>query len=348
MRAVARLALAGLMAFSWSLTRSIAEAEPVTVLAAQQGNCHPSYQGTCIPPNVLDADCAGGTGDGPYFVQEKNIGWSVLTSLIWTVAGRLESVARMTNSVMAPQKPREARRRRQSARRKRQSARRKRQSARRKRQCAQQRRRCVERPQRLRPSSEPWSGRAMTRTVTPLLPPSSWRAALSSWSSTAVDRGSAAKRSRARRGSGPQAPQPRTAELTGRPRLSMWVRRRMSLSGHCAALRVMSSHEPAGDCDGSSPARRARASNPRRRQFGGRRLPAPRAVVPGGAGDGGGWFARFHRVTVRMSLTFTKVAAGEGTTGFPPIEARDTRTATASADIRRTSVATTSVVRTAA
>lgn len=34
--------------------------------------CHPSYQGTCIPPDVEDADCAGGKGDGPYYVQEKN------------------------------------------------------------------------------------------------------------------------------------------------------------------------------------------------------------------------------------------------------------------------------------
>lgn len=34
--------------------------------------CHPSYKGTCIPPDVEDADCAGGSDDGPYYVQEKN------------------------------------------------------------------------------------------------------------------------------------------------------------------------------------------------------------------------------------------------------------------------------------
>jgi hypothetical protein len=35
--------------------------------------CHPSYEGTCIPPDVSDADCAGGSGNGPWYVQEKNV-----------------------------------------------------------------------------------------------------------------------------------------------------------------------------------------------------------------------------------------------------------------------------------
>lgn len=37
------------------------------------GGCHPSYKGTCIPPHVSDADCAGGSGDGPHYVHEKNV-----------------------------------------------------------------------------------------------------------------------------------------------------------------------------------------------------------------------------------------------------------------------------------
>lgn len=40
---------------------------------SSSGQCHASYQGTCIPPDVSDADCAGGSGDGPWYVQEKNV-----------------------------------------------------------------------------------------------------------------------------------------------------------------------------------------------------------------------------------------------------------------------------------
>jgi len=46
-------------------------AVPVRPLAG--GGCHPSYRGTCIPPDVSDVDCAGGKGDGPHYVQEKDI-----------------------------------------------------------------------------------------------------------------------------------------------------------------------------------------------------------------------------------------------------------------------------------
>jgi len=31
--------------------------------------CDPSYKGACLKPNVSDYDCAGGSGDGPYYVQ---------------------------------------------------------------------------------------------------------------------------------------------------------------------------------------------------------------------------------------------------------------------------------------
>ena len=31
--------------------------------------CDPSYSGKCLKPNVSDYDCAGGSGDGPYYVQ---------------------------------------------------------------------------------------------------------------------------------------------------------------------------------------------------------------------------------------------------------------------------------------
>jgi hypothetical protein len=48
-------------------TTTTAAAAPAT------SKCHSSYEGTCIPPDVSDADCAGGTGNGPWYVQEKDV-----------------------------------------------------------------------------------------------------------------------------------------------------------------------------------------------------------------------------------------------------------------------------------
>jgi hypothetical protein len=31
--------------------------------------CDPSYKGRCLKPNVSDYDCAGGSGNGPYYVS---------------------------------------------------------------------------------------------------------------------------------------------------------------------------------------------------------------------------------------------------------------------------------------
>ncbi len=35
--------------------------------------CHPSYQGECLPPDASNVDCGGGKGDGPVYAQTKNI-----------------------------------------------------------------------------------------------------------------------------------------------------------------------------------------------------------------------------------------------------------------------------------
>lgn len=32
-------------------------------------SCHPSYKGACLKPDASDYDCAGGSGDGPYYVD---------------------------------------------------------------------------------------------------------------------------------------------------------------------------------------------------------------------------------------------------------------------------------------
>lgn len=36
------------------------------------GNCHPSYEGVCLPANAADVDCRGGRGDGPVYTSAKD------------------------------------------------------------------------------------------------------------------------------------------------------------------------------------------------------------------------------------------------------------------------------------
>lgn len=42
---------------------------PPTAAPARASGCHTSYEGECIPADVSDADCAGGSGNGPYYVK---------------------------------------------------------------------------------------------------------------------------------------------------------------------------------------------------------------------------------------------------------------------------------------
>jgi Excalibur calcium-binding domain len=37
--------------------------------AVTKRKCDPSYRGACLKPNVSDYDCAGGSGNGPYYVR---------------------------------------------------------------------------------------------------------------------------------------------------------------------------------------------------------------------------------------------------------------------------------------
>jgi len=37
--------------------------------ARQHRHCDPAYKGACLRPNVSDYDCAGGSGNGPYYVR---------------------------------------------------------------------------------------------------------------------------------------------------------------------------------------------------------------------------------------------------------------------------------------
>jgi hypothetical protein len=37
--------------------------------AASRGSCDPNYEGACLNPNAADYDCAGGSGNGPEYVE---------------------------------------------------------------------------------------------------------------------------------------------------------------------------------------------------------------------------------------------------------------------------------------
>jgi len=49
---------------------------PVTPSAPKapikQQNCHPSYSG-CLKPDASDYDCAGGSGNGPYYTEAVRV-----------------------------------------------------------------------------------------------------------------------------------------------------------------------------------------------------------------------------------------------------------------------------------
>jgi hypothetical protein len=51
--------------------RAVAATTPATTAAATSSDCHPSYEGACVPI-ASDVDCAGGSGNGPAYVSAKN------------------------------------------------------------------------------------------------------------------------------------------------------------------------------------------------------------------------------------------------------------------------------------
>jgi hypothetical protein len=44
-------------------------APPHAGTAKHKRHCDPNYRGRCLKPNVSDYDCAGGSGNGPYYVS---------------------------------------------------------------------------------------------------------------------------------------------------------------------------------------------------------------------------------------------------------------------------------------
>ena len=41
----------------------------VTKASKKSSKCDRNYSGRCLKPNVSDYDCAGGSGNGPYYVR---------------------------------------------------------------------------------------------------------------------------------------------------------------------------------------------------------------------------------------------------------------------------------------
>lgn len=56
---------------SYNLTPEPVKLNPIEV--KQQPNCHPSYSGVCLNPNANDYDCAGGSGNGPYYTGRVRV-----------------------------------------------------------------------------------------------------------------------------------------------------------------------------------------------------------------------------------------------------------------------------------
>jgi hypothetical protein len=44
-------------------------ASDAVVVVAKKRRCDKNYRGRCLRPNVSDYDCAGGGGNGPYYVR---------------------------------------------------------------------------------------------------------------------------------------------------------------------------------------------------------------------------------------------------------------------------------------
>lgn len=55
-----------------ALAATVAAAGPPTsptATVAKKHRCDRNYSGRCLRPNVSDYDCAGGSGNGPYYVR---------------------------------------------------------------------------------------------------------------------------------------------------------------------------------------------------------------------------------------------------------------------------------------
>ena len=62
------LLVAALAAGALTAGAAVATGGP-TATVAKKRHCDRNYSGRCLRPNVSDYDCAGGSGNGPYYVR---------------------------------------------------------------------------------------------------------------------------------------------------------------------------------------------------------------------------------------------------------------------------------------
>jgi hypothetical protein len=62
------LLAAALAAGAFATGAALAAARPTAAIARHR-HCDPNYKGRCLRPHVSDYDCAGGSGNGPYYVS---------------------------------------------------------------------------------------------------------------------------------------------------------------------------------------------------------------------------------------------------------------------------------------
>ena len=62
------LLAAALLAAGLASATAAADDSPAATLAKKR-RCDRNYSGRCLRPNVSDYDCAGGSGNGPYYVR---------------------------------------------------------------------------------------------------------------------------------------------------------------------------------------------------------------------------------------------------------------------------------------
>lgn len=56
-----------------AVAAATAAAAPSAKKPPTKTNCHSSYKGACLKPNASDYDCAGGSGNGPYYTGRVRV-----------------------------------------------------------------------------------------------------------------------------------------------------------------------------------------------------------------------------------------------------------------------------------
>lgn len=64
---------AGKDADQFTIVTLVVAKAPASPSPEPEPACHPSYEGACLMPDASDYDCAGGSGDGPYYTGRVSV-----------------------------------------------------------------------------------------------------------------------------------------------------------------------------------------------------------------------------------------------------------------------------------